>query len=487
MRTALDNPWLKRLIVVVAILGPALYSLAINFDSLDSPPAWDSAVTVSPAALTIVDLDFDIWEVAQLPPSPEGGPSTHATSVYTIGLAALILMLGPATAFYFAHASSIALIGLLASATYLLARERASVFRSALTAVTIGIMPVVVQQAADVYIDLPLAVAATFACWTACRRRFWWTAALVLAAVAIKTSGVFLLPLLLLAKPPGKALRQHLTHAVLAGFFAILPFLLTLATTHRFTTNSEPFSDPILIRSSASLLVLTTDVFIILSLYVLILYGRIRSGRLDLVTRASVFVVASFFTVHLATILLSGTIAMLPRYYIAIVPTVLATVIPGGQPDAVEPSTRHRVGVALLVLLTFFSVLNRRGDFYPLPDHDFYVVAERSTKAQDLLALHVAGTRELVAIDLPLLVERQVHFRLKYPEMGYVEKTPDRMTSVFTYNITELPDEFAMLIERRFTNPLVPIEEAAIDQGYQLTYQNLSVGPYQSQLVVASR
>lgn len=493
MRLPLTTPWFKRVIIAGAIIGPFLYALIVNFSALHNPPAWDSAITVSPAALSIVEFDFDIGEVARLPSSPEGGPSTHATSLYTIGLAALIALLGPASAFYVAHLSSLVLVAALAGATYLLARQRASVHMSALTALVVGIMPVVIQQSADIYLDLPLAVLATLACWTALRRDFWWTAGLVLVAVAVKTSGVFLLPLILFAKPTQKSLRRHLINSALAGLVAIIPFLVVLATTHRFVEGARSSFDPILLRSSAALLVMTIDVMIVLSIFLMVMYGRTRSRSLDRYSKVSGSLVATFFIVHLGTILFSGTIAILPRYYIAILPAVLIAMLPEQQTSTAttqEPAQRSPAHIAVTVLLGtlgLFSMINVEGDFYPLADHDFYVAAERSTRAQDLLELQVEGTRELVSTGLPLLVERQVHFRLVYPGMGYVDTVPEDMTSIFIQRLDELPDEFAMLMERRFTNPLVPIEEAALEQGYALDYETLSVGPFESELIVASR
>lgn len=487
MPVASNIPWLKRLTIVGAVALPIAYGLGINFGQFDSPPAWDSAITVSPAALTIVDRGFDVWEVAQLPSSPEGGPSTHATSVYTIALAGLIFLLGASTAFYTAHVASLAFVGLLVGGTYLFARERASVPISALIAVLVGILPLVVQQAADVYLDLPLAVVTTFACWTASRRRFWWTAALVVMGVAIKTSGLFLLPLLLFAKPVDRPFARHLLYASPAGLVASLPFLLSLATTHRFSYGTNPWNDLSLIRSSASLLALTTDVFLVLSVYLLVINARSRSRSLDRPTQASAIVVTGFFAAHLATILLSGTIAILPRYYIAILPAVLVALVPAANRRAATPSLSYRVGVGFILALVIFSALNVRGDFYWVPNHDFYVVAERSTRAQDLLEMQVIGTRELAAIDLPLLVGRQVFFRLQYPEMGYVEATPEHIIPVFIAPVDELPDEFAMLVEQRFPNPLIAIEEAAEDQGYELSYRDLAVGEFRSKLVIASK
>lgn len=484
-----DRAGFRRACLIVLILAPVLYSLLINLNALDNPPAWDSAVTVSPAAITLADRDFDVWEVAQLPSSPEGGPSTHATSIYTIGLAALIALLGPANAFYVAHVFSIALVGAFSVATYLLARERASAGVSALAAVAVSVIPLVVQQAADVYIDLPLAVIATFACWTACRRWFWWTAALILLGVAVKTSGVFLMPLLFFARPVHKPLRRHVAHVAGAGLVAMIPFLLTLLTTHRFSGSGtgNPFTDPTLLRSTMSLLVLTTDVFIILSIYLLVVYGRTRSRRVDRLTEASLIVVIGFFAVHLATMVLSATIVVLPRYYIAILPAVLVALLPSDLQTVGRRSRSHLVATGFFIVLAMFSILNVRGDFYPRADDDFYVIAERSTRAQQYLELQMIGTRELVATGLPILVERQVFFQVQYPEMGYVDEVPEEVIPVFIEPVTQLPDEFAMLIERRYANPLVPFEEEAQDLGYELAYRELRVSQFESQLVVASR
>lgn len=480
------HPGRRPVIVTAVILASLVYALIVNLDALDNPPAWDSAITVSPAALTIVESDFDVWEVAQLPSSLEGGPSTHATSLFTIGLALLIWLFGPSSAFYIAHLTSIALVGALAAATYHLARLRSSARVSALAAMAVSFLPLVIQQASDVYLDLPLAVIATVACWAACRRHFWATAVLVLLGIAIKTSGVFLFPLLLLARPIGQTVRRHLVQVLGAGTVALIPLLASLATTHRFDDGGPSF-DPTLIRSTASTLLLTTDVFVLLSIYVLVVYGRVRSRNLDRATRASLIVVTGFFAIHTATIVLSGTIIILPRYYIAVVPAILVALLPTEE-NAKDPrSPARKASLGLVLVLAIFSLINIRGDFYPLPDHDFYVIAERSTRAQDLLELQVLGTRELISTRLPMLVERQVYFQLSYPYMGYVDETPDDMTPVFFESPDDLPEKFALLIERRFANPLVLIEEAALEQGYRLDYETLSVGPFQSELIVASK
>ncbi len=478
--------WGRRALLTAVVVIPLVYALVIDYDALDNPPAWDSAITVSPAALSIVDHDFDIWAVAQLPASPQGGPSTYSTSSYTILLAALIWLFGPATAFDSAHVLSLLLVAALTAGTYLLARQRTSARLSALAAITIGLVPLVVQQAADVYLDLPLAVAATFACWAATRRNFWLAAVFVIAGATIKTSGAFLVPLLLAATPPGISRGRKYAGLAIAGSLAAIPLIAALVTTHRFEHAGSALGNTILLGFSASTLVVTTDVFIILGAYLLVVYGRFRSGSADRVTKVGLIAVASFAAVHVATVATSGTIIILPRYYIAILPVMVVALLPTEESLAAKRAGAF-AGVALVALLGLFSLVNIRGDFYPHPDHDFYVITERSTRAQTLLDLQMEGTRQLVATGLPLVVERQLYFQLNYPEMGYVAETPDSVIPAFLEPIDELPPEFAMLIERRVANPLVPIEERAKAEGYRLEYHDLTEGGFRSQVVVATR
>lgn len=488
MMTSRDRSLLlDRALVVAAIVVPTVYALVVNLGALELPPAWDSAGTVSPAALTMVELDFDIWQLAQLPQMLQGGPSTHATSIYTIALALLIAAFGPDSAFLLAHLSSIALVGILSGATYLLARERATLRMSVLVAVTVGILPIVLQQSADIYLDLPLAVVTTLTCWTTARRKFGWTALLVLIGIGIKTSAVFLLPLLLLAKPEDKKWPRHLAQSALAGLVALVPFAVALITTDRFDTVVTGEARKALIQSSTALLVLTVDVFSILVVYLLVMYGRLRTGKLGRIARITAVLVGGFLVVHLGTILTSGTIAILPRYYIVILPPVLVAALPNAEPGQPLFERKRVLALSLVTALAVFSIINHRGDFYPLPNHDFYVVAERSTRAQDLLRLQIEGTKRLASTGLPIVVGTQAVFRYMYPDMGYVSERPEQIISLIDARPDELPDSFAMLIERRYKNPLATIAQTASAQGYDLVYEVLSNGEYEFQLIIATR
>ena len=475
------------ILVIGAVVIPVLYALLVNLPALNDPPAWDSSTTVSPAALTMVELDFDIWALANLPGTLQGGPSTHSTSIYTIGLALLIAWLGPSSGFYVAHLISILLIGALSGSTYLLARERLSVRASALVAVAASVLPVVIQQSADVYLDLPLAVITTLACWAAVQRRFWLTVGMAFIGVAIKTSAIFLLPLILLARPLGRSTRNHLIHVGLGVAIAILPFVPPFLTTDRFDTQMTFEAQIVLVQSSISMLVLTVDVFLVLLAFALTSYGRSRDGNHDRVSRVTALLLLSFIGTHLATILTSGTIALLPRYYIAILPAVLASLPPLEGSGQTTANRRRIFALAGLAVLVVFSLVNRQGDFYPLPDHSFYVLAERSTRAQTLLELQVEGTRRLVAIGLPVAAGLNEHFRLLYPDMGYVSETPDEVISLVEGWPSEPPESYAMLIERSYANPVKDLADMASEEGYEVQYETLRVDGFESQLAIASR
>lgn len=475
-----------RALVACAILIPVLYALIVNLSMLDAPPAWDSATTVSAAALTLVDLDFDIVELARMPGMLDGGPSTHATSAYTILLALLVGAFGPENGFFVGHVLSIVLVGGLTGSTYLLGRERLTVRHSALVALVVGLIPLVVQQAADLYLDLPLAIVTTLACWAAARRRFWLTVAMAFVGVTLKTSAVFLLPLILLARPAGRSMQRHLAYSAAGGFVAALPFLPAFLTTERFDRAMTLDGQIQLLQSSLNLFILTVDLAAITFVFILVMYGRARSGSFDRLARIVGVLVVSFLGVHIATVVLTGTIAVLPRYYISIIPAMLVTMLPSGQ-TTTAGARRRRVGLAFLMAILIFSIVNVRGDFYPFPDHEFYVVAERSTRAQDLLAMQIEGTRRLADTGLPIFVGLPEYFRIAYPDLGYVESTPFDYISLFDGWPTVLPDEFAVLIERRYANPLLTIEERAIAEGYQLEYQTIQRNGYESELIVATR
>ena len=470
----------------LAVVIALSYALLVNHDTTNLPPSWDSATTVSPAALAIVDAGFDVWAVAQKPGTLEWGPSTHATSIYTIILAAGIWAFGAANAFVLAHVSSLLLGGVLAWATYIFARERLNPPASALAAVSLSLLPLVLQQTAEIYLDLPLAIITTLACWATVRRKFWLVALLAFAGMAVKTSGIFLVPLLLFARPSDEKISKRIIWSGAIGLAASVPFLIAFATTDRFETTPTLESHLTLLGSAMSLLVLTTDVLLIMTTFLLVVYGRARNKALDRPSLVAAVVVISFLGAHVATVILSGTITVLPRYYIDVLPVVMATILPASLFAERAMSSRAWLATGFLGLLAIFSIANYRGDLYYFKDHSFYVAAERSTRAQDLLTLQVQGTRALAATGLPVVVGHQESFRVAYPGMGYVNETPSHLISIQHGWPDSLPARFAMLLEPRVDNAVIAFEESLIERGFQFDYQELRVGGFDSRVAIVS-
>lgn len=476
----------SRLLPFACVLLVIGYSLAVNHAALRSPPGADSSITVVPAALTVVQEDFDVWKVAQMAPSPQGGPSTHATSIYTIGYASLISVFGARTALYMAHLGSILTIGALALATFLLTRERSSALTSAVAAVSVGVIPLMVQQASDVYLDLPLAVIATLACLTSIRRRYWWTVLFVVTGVAIKPTGIFLLPLLVLARPRDEPLRRGMPQLGFGLSMAIVPLLPVLATTHRFsgvTTIQERLA---LLGSSATLLALTIDVLVVMCVYSILMTRRVIEGHLDRHSIVILTLVVGFFVIHVGTILVAGTIAVLPRYYVLILPAVVASLAPEERAGQ-RPNSGLAMGILPLTLLAVFSILNVHGDLYQAADHDFYPVAERSTRAQDLIALKEESTKRVAAVDLPVLANRQLYFRLEYPGLGFVEERPTKVVPVFLETPEPLPRSFVMLDERHWVDSSRGVLDDASADDYKIDVERIRREGFWADLVLAER
>ncbi len=71
--------------------------------------------------------------------------------------------------------------------------------------------------------------------------------------------------------------------------------------------------------------------------------------------------------------------------------------------------------------------------------------------------------------------------------MQYVSHSPEDIVPVSAHSLDSIPDRFAMVIERRLGNPLVAIEELALEGGWHLEREDLSAGPYTSELILGTR
>ncbi len=464
------------------VLVPLLFAglIALRWSSLDNPPAWDSAISVFPAAITLMKSDFDLPALMEMPHAVDTGPNTHSATLVTLFVATILTLSGPEAAITLLHLVNLLLLAVLGGMTYAFVSRYAPKGVAFFATVATCSLPVMVQQASDIYLDLPVAVAVMAAVMAADSQRPATTAIALVIATWVKFSAIFALPAL------WYSLRNLSSRRRLAAFAGGSLLIALAALPQILATSGVALGAPgvwtdsfYLFRSSFIMLLLTPDIALLLVLFA---YLTARSRGHGTPDRAVRWIVAAFLGLHSLVIMTTRGTAVLPRYYVAILPLITISV-------AILLYRRsHRVAIIFLSIVTTTSLINSSGDLYPAKDSDFYVVAERSTRAEDLIALHEIGARRLEQLsDRTLLVDRQMYFRLSYPEMQYVSHSPEDIVPVSAHSLDSIPDRFAMVIERRLGNPLVAIEELALEGGWHLEREDLSAGPYTSELILGTR
>ncbi len=115
---------------------------------------------------------------------------------------------------------------------------------------------------------------------------------------------------------------------------------------------------------------------------------------------------------------MSSGFAVLPRYYVQIVPLLVVGLVYLAR-------TRGRTAFAysLLVLILVFSLVNRNGALYPRRNLENFALIERSGAYRDLLDLHLMGVAalEMAASSEPVFYAQPDHYRFNYPLMEYAE------------------------------------------------------------------
>jgi hypothetical protein len=147
--------------------------------------------------------------------------------------------------------------------------------------------------------------------------------------------------------------------------------------------------------------------------------------------------------------LISQGIPFLPRYYIALLPPVLAGILS----YLYLRSPRLAIAAASILVLAF--AINVKGLYYAYSDHPTYVLAERSLAYRDLLDLQIEDIALLtdLSLKMPVYYDYFGFYRLEYPELGYGEGPLPSGVSVFhnrelaDANLADLPQRFAFVFE----------------------------------------
>ena len=477
-----------RLLNLSIVAVASAFAFVVSGATLTQPPVWDGAMSVYPAAIELARTDFDLQRLLSLPTYIEGGPNTHSLSAWTLLVGAA---LGPLrslqTLLPYLHALSFALYGLLVLAIYLIIRRSTTNGVALLGAAVAGLFPPLLVQAADVYIDLPVACLTAWAVVALLHRKYLLATLVISAAIWFKPIGVIYLPLLLAHYiRHGNSKGKILTAPSLA-----VPPLAVLALITVFGTPKGDLEAPAVRLTGAAvatgqLLTTVPDTLGLILLTLVVASLAIKRHRLTEQLEIAVFVLLGAFCFEVLNPLLTIVIPLLPRYYIGIVPLLIAGLVVqlSHTSRAVSELAIASIGLAFLV--------NFSGALYPYKTHATYAVAERSFAYQDLLALQKQGVAllEEVSRSRPIYFDFYRYFQFQYPEMGYTSGPPPEGVSPFhnvdmSLEIEDLPEEFALLFEYPTIGggQLKEIWNNAIESGATVRETPLKRGSYTIYLV----
>lgn len=468
--------------IVVGAVAVLILSVLL-FDRFAAPPLWDAAWSTSAGAAELSRNGFDYSALLSSPPFHEGGPGTHASSLLTPVLGGFFVMFGSPGGLIAGHVLMVGIGGALVAATFSLARRFLALAPALAAAGAVLFLPVIVQQVADPYIELPLAlftVLAVIAFLDGSRARLTVFAAL---AIWFKPTGLIVLPLIALIgdrEETGRWVKNGLAILLAAAPFSIAMLSRSMAT-HAGAAPTVEGTLPLLVNAFW-ILGVTTDVLVILTLFCI---GSVRQRRRhpELI-RPVAIVTAGFFALQAVTTVLSQAVTILPRYYVVVLPLWLVVV-------GVELVDRHtdRVAVGAMAVLMAFSLLNWNGTLYPLPDHPQAPLAERTPGGgQIYLEMEMEGTRVLAETAdgvVSVVSGRAMQFRLEYPELGFVSETPENIVYELDFQIAP-PGSYAWIEEPHVPDSSRASVVIAEEEGWHIATDVIWDQRWRSELVVAT-
>jgi hypothetical protein len=470
-------------IVLLVGVVAALILTALLFNRFTAPPLWDAAWSTSAGAAELSQNGFDYATLLSAPPFDQGGSGTHASSLLTPLLGAFFVLFGSPGGVIAGHVLMVIVGSALVASTFSLVRRYLALVPALAVAGAVLLLPLIVQQVADPYVELPLALFTMLAVVAFLDGRRVRAALFAGLAIWFKPTGLILLPLIAFIGPcdePRRWVKNGLALIVAAAPFSIEMLSRSIAT-HAGATPSLNGTLPLIVNA-IWILGVTTDVLVILVLYCLGSYRRRNSHRR--LIRATALVTVGFFALHVATMVLSQAVTILPRYYVAVLPIWLVVV----AVDLVESHSK-RVGVGAMLVLMAFSLVNWNGTFYPLPDHPQAPMAERTPGGgRTYLEMEIEGTRALVdsADSVDLIISGQaMQFRLRYPELGFVSDVPGNVVLGPDLE-SDPPGSYAWVEEPHIPERVLTPAEVAVEMGWEIERSPLWDQRWQSDLVIVN-
>jgi hypothetical protein len=467
------------------LAGFVFVALAIGLrSSIDQPPVWDGAMSVYPAAIELSRTDFDIGRLLSLPTYYEGGPNTHATSPWTMLVAVLIALTGSLeSALPILHTISFGLAALVIAGTYRLIAHSAPGVVAVLGALAVLLFPPMLAQSSDIYLDLPSTCFATWTLVCLLERRFVAASVLTTLAIWIKPLAVVFAAVLVgFVLIYGDPRRRVLRAALLAVPPLIVAAIVSVANTA--PSVKLPLGDRFAtaINSTGEFLATVPDFLAISVIALALILASRRVGVAEETFRVMGLVLMAIFGFVLASPLVALGVPLLPRYYITFLPALMAGIL------TFLNSKSRLAAVAFASVIAVAFAVNINGAFYPHKEHPYFVLAERSLRYQDLLALQIEDMSVLTELsdDMPVFYDYFTFYRLEYPEMGYSEGPLASGVSLFhtpelaDASLADMPAHFAFVFEYPVLggDVLLRVWDEAKASGAQVTETTLTRGSF---------
>lgn len=465
-RTSAAIRRLKRHPVLSIFAGSFAALLLANGPALWQPPAWDAAMSVHPAAITLSKNGFNLPALLHMPSYSQGGPNTHAASVVTWLYAVIYWSFSDSAALFpIMHVCQLAVSAAGVAATFQLSRPLLGDALAAFFCAAVLSYPAVLAQTGCLYLEAPLmaSTAGALAAWSSGRRI--WAAILALAACSIKETGV------VAAATLGAAalLEAKPWHRRVAGACGVLApsvaaVLVKIAAIR--PPGASAYHPPPLARflqfNVAERMSQTPDLCLLIGLFAAIGLLQIktvwRSLRESDASRACAaapqFGLANLAVWGLLGVLaatpLIGELYVLPRYFVQVLPCLLLVLL-----DALRRAAGPRAAWAATALGLALFAANCNGAFYGDNTANDGSVAERSLEYLDLLEAQRLAIKELAKTppETPVFYGYPEHFMASYPLMQFVGERPANGRCIALEEpyrngrLTDFPRRFYVLVD----------------------------------------
>lgn len=445
--------WLIALLIYVAVVG------VLRIGTYDTPPTWDAAMTVWPAAIEMSQTSPSA--VLQMPTYEDGGPNTHTLSLVTIATSMTIDFTGVSAAIVLGHVANILVLCLIGVTVFALVRPYYSHWEASLVGLAAITFPVMVGQSAYLYTDLPASLMTLLSLVAATRRRPYIAGIFAAVAIAIKPLAVIVIPAVWVINRHRGLPRLRSLVPVGLGMVGLVPALLVPSGSFQ---NSTIFDRIQRIFDVSSIFLTHSPELIVLPFFAFGLWFIVRKKSGDNVWPiATAVLVASFIGFFLTNGILTPGYFVLPRYFVLIVPAIFASA-------AIVMSDQRRFAIGLMVTITLFSLTTARGPFALGRESGVQPIAERSLAFVSLSHLHIQGLNELFELSqiMPVYYSHYSHYGVAYPGLNHVKgrllngATPATET-IWDGRLESLPSRFALMIEPPWLDELQDIYDAAVD------------------------